>query len=68
MRSNVIPFKPYMTESGPDFSGTFRPDYLGISSKIQSHIFPDITVECDYAFWSGIMALAITRHWGPKIG
>ena len=68
MRSNMVSFKLYIMEKGPDFSGVFWPDYLGISSKIQSRIFPEKTVEHDYAFWSGIMALEIIRHWGPKIG
>lgn len=38
-------------ESRPDFSGIFWPGYLDISSKIQTRIFPEKTIESDYAVW-----------------
>lgn len=67
MRSNVISFKPYIMEGGADFRGIFWTDYLGISSKIQSHILPEKTAEHDCAL--GL----VSWHWrllalGSQIG
>lgn len=67
MRSNTISFKPYVAKSGPDFSGNFWPDYLGLSSKIQSCIFPEKTTQRANAFWSGIVTPQFTRHWGTNL-